>query len=117
MSNKQDNNQASPTCTGLGMGLPDLSAIEAENSIDLKQNAAFEVLNVIEQHCSQDQSLNNFSRSEEKNLASLHRNLMPSHLVQIGNKSIKMPLLDIDRVVQLEGRTSFKQNIKANDDE
>ena len=24
-----------------------------------------------------------------------------------------MPLLDIDRVVQLEGRTSFKQNIKA----
>ena len=36
------------------MGLPDLSAIEAENSVDLKQNAAMEVLNVIEQHCSQD---------------------------------------------------------------
>ena len=81
MSNKQDNNQDSPTCTGLGMGLNDLSAIEVENSIDLKQNAAFEVLNVIEQHCSQDQSPNNFSRSEEKNLAFLHRNMMPSHLV------------------------------------
>ena len=42
---------------------------------------------------------------------------MPSHMVKIGNKSIKMPLLDIERVVKLEGRVSFKQNIAANVDD
>lgn len=42
---------------------------------------------------------------------------MPTHMVKIGNKSIKMPLLDIERVVKLEGRVSFKQNIVGNVDD
>ena len=108
MSKDPDDNGVSPSGIGLGLNLPDLSAIEAETSLTQHQNAAFEVLNVIEQHCSDN--LQNYSRSEEKNLAALHRNLMPTFTVQVGEKQIKMPLLDIERVVQLEGREDFKQN-------
>ena len=34
MSKDPNNNEASPSGVGMGLGLPDLSAIEAENSID-----------------------------------------------------------------------------------
>ena len=110
----------SPSGVGSGLNLPDLSCIEAETSLEQQQNAALDVLNVIEQHCS-DQSvgkpieLQNYSRSEEKNFAALHRNLMPSFTVQVGGKAVKMPLLDIDRVVQLEGREEYKKNAGADE--
>ena len=68
---------------------------------------------MLDQHCAEEQELQNFSRSEEKNLAALHRNLMPTFSVQVGEKQIKMPLLDIDRVVQLEGREEFKKNVNV----
>ena len=48
MSKDPDDNGVSPSGIGLGLNLPDLSAIEAETSLTQHQNAAFEVLNVIE---------------------------------------------------------------------
>ena len=37
---------------------------------------------------------------------------MPTFSVQVGDKKVKMPLLDIERVVQLEGRESYKKNVQ-----
>ena len=115
-TSKDPNHHAvSPSGVGLGLNLPDLSCIEAETSLEQQQNAALDVLNVIEQHCS-DQPVGNqihqqdYSRSEEKSFAALHRNLMPTFTVQVGEKEVKMPLLDIERVVQLEGREEYKKN-------
>ena len=37
---------------------------------------------------------------------------MPTFTVSVGDKQVKMPLLDIDRVVQLEGREVYKKNVE-----
>jgi len=51
--------------------------------------------------------------SEEKGLQSLHRNLMPAIIVQVGSKQVRMPRLDIERVIALEDRPLFLNNLKS----
>lgn len=50
---------------------------------------------------------------DDKNLADLNRKLMPSFIVMVGNKAIKMPFLDFSRVLCPFDSKPFLHNLKA----
>ena len=50
--------------------------------------------------------------SEERNFASLNRNLMPTFEVVVrGGKILRLPKLDIERVIELQERKNFTGNL------
>lgn len=76
----------------ISLALPDLSAIVSE-----KQDKSNGEQQVVADKVGK--FFNDGGSEDEQNLADLNRKLMPNFIVQVGNKQIKMPRLDLQRVL------------------